>query len=181
MSFMGSASSIEKRAPSGMMMWLAPHAPGPWAYPSAIAWPSAASASRSRCGDRTQRRRGRGRGTVVDDAPREDAARVADGRRLLVVDDGRRVALGGLRRPPGLGPRRRRRGRRLRHRDRARRHGPARDVVRPVRGVLVLRVLVEGRARREEREHGVEVLATLLRRLRRGAEPGVLRHFPPLW
>ena len=55
---MGSASSIEKRAPSGMMMWLAPHAPGPWAYPSAIAWPSAASASRSRCGDRTQRRRG---------------------------------------------------------------------------------------------------------------------------
>ena len=48
--------------------------------------------------------------------------------------------------------------------------------MRPVRGVLVLRVLVEGRARREEREHGVEVLATLLRRLRRGAEPGVLRH-----
>ena len=59
MSFMGSASSIEKRAPSGMMISFAPHAPGPWAYESAIAWPSAASASRSRCGDRTQRRRGR--------------------------------------------------------------------------------------------------------------------------
>ena len=37
MSFMGSASSIEKRAPSGMMISLAPHAPGPWAYDSAIA------------------------------------------------------------------------------------------------------------------------------------------------
>ena len=144
---------------------------------------SARKRARSR-GPAPRRRRGRGAATarsggaaaVVDDAPREDAARVAHGRRLLVVDDGRRVALGGLRRPPGLRPRRRRRGRRLRHRDRARRHGPARDVVRPVRGVLVLRVLVEGRARREEREHGVEVLATLLRRLRRGAEPGVLRH-----
>ena len=34
----------------------------------APAWPSAASASRSRCGDRTQRRRGRGRGTEVASA-----------------------------------------------------------------------------------------------------------------